>query len=183
MTLIHFREPPIALTTSLYERLVTEITRKLPQKSFGYLVSDIGPRMPTDFVSFQENVRNDQPWRSRFESHGRYFVDHDDAGFVATPEESWRVQREIWARGLEEVAVFHSHQRHPANFSSIDYEMHRERFKTLWHLIVSMRNPNLPQLRAFAITAAGVRELPIRAEGSSQRSEARRSNRVQEPTQ
>jgi proteasome lid subunit RPN8/RPN11 len=88
-------------------------------------------------------------------------VDHADAGFVATPEETWRLQKEIWSRGMVEVAAFHSHQRHPANFSEIDYHMHMRRFPDLWHLIVSMRNPQLPQVRAVAVSERGVRELPV----------------------
>ena len=36
-----------------------------------------------------------------------------------------------------------------------------ERFENLWHLIVSMRNPLLPQLRAFSVSRRGVRELGV----------------------
>jgi len=62
-----------------------------------------------------------------------------------------------------EVGVFHSHQRHPANFSRIDYDMHRRRFEKLWHVIISMRNPRLPQVRAFEVLPSGVRELDVRS--------------------
>ena len=33
-----------------------------------------------------------------------------------------------------------------ANFSKIDMEMHLQCFEDLWHLIISMRNPAIPQL-------------------------------------
>jgi len=150
------------LTESLYKRLLGVVRECHPQKSFGYLLSATVPTRPTDFVRFEGNIRNSPHWRGRFESFGRYFVEHDDAGFVTTPEESWRIAQEIAARGVDEVALFHTHQRHPANFSRIDYELHASRFHNLWHLIVSMRNPELPQLRPFAVTRAGVRELPLR---------------------
>jgi hypothetical protein len=39
--------------------------------------------------------------------------------------------------------------------------MHAQRFEGLWHLIISMRNPCLPQLRAFAVSKERVRELEI----------------------
>ncbi len=154
-------EGAIVVPGALRDALVTTIRTRLPRKSFGYLVSDTGPRTPTDFVLFDENVRNDPRWRPPFEAYGRYFVDHPDAGFVATPEESWRRQKEIWARGMYEVGVFHSHRRHPGNLSQIDFDMHVARSPELWHLIVSMRNPQLAQIRAFVASEGAVRELPV----------------------
>jgi proteasome lid subunit RPN8/RPN11 len=141
---------------------VAEVSGKFPLKSFGYLISDVDECTPTDFLLFDANVRNDEDWQGKFHAYGRYFVDHDDAGFVATPEESWRLQKQIWARGMFEVGVFHSHRRHPANFSRIDYDMRLQRFASLWHLIISLRNPEQPQLRAFSVSRTGVRELGIR---------------------
>ena len=151
----------IILTVSLQERLITAIREKLPQKSFGYFLSDGDSRAPTDFLLLDTNVRNTDAWKRRFESYGPYFVDHDDAGFVATPEETWRAQKQIWERDALEVGIFHSHLRHPGNFSRIDYEMHMQRFPDLWHMIISMRNPDLPQLRAFEVSGSGVRELEV----------------------
>jgi proteasome lid subunit RPN8/RPN11 len=155
------RHHAVVLTESLRDRLLTEIRERHPRKTYGYLLSATDPARPTDFVSFKGNIRNSPDWRWKFHSFGRYFVDHDDAGFVTTPEESWLVEQEIAARGLDEVALFHTHLRHPANFSGVDYELHVARFERLWHLIVSMRNPELPQLRAYDVSVGGVRELPL----------------------
>ncbi|MBI4579015.1 MAG: Mov34/MPN/PAD-1 family protein [Planctomycetes bacterium] len=157
---------PIRLSASLRERLLASVAHRLPWKSFGYLVSDVDDRTPTDFVLFEANVRNSGAWKGTFEAYGRYLVDHEDAGFVATSDESWRVQKEIWSRGLVEIGVFHSHLRHPANFSRIDFDLHRQRYRHLWHLIVSMRAVEQPQLRVFDCTEAGVRELPIAVPGA-----------------
>src|SRR5215467_13305689 len=162
MTVGGRREAPLVLPGALFDRLIATVRDRLPRKSFGYLVSDTGPLTPVDFVLFEANIRNHTAWRGQFESYGRYFVEHSDAGFVATPEESWRVQKQLWERGLTEVGTFHSHLRHPANLSRIDYDMHVQRFQDLWQLIVSMRNPKLPQVRAFGISAEGVREMHIR---------------------
>ncbi|HEY2577410.1 MAG TPA: SUMF1/EgtB/PvdO family nonheme iron enzyme [Streptosporangiaceae bacterium] len=150
---------------AVYERLISEITKRHPVKTYGYLLSTGNPSEVTDFILFDENIRNADSWQPEFHSYGYYFVEHHDAGFVATPQESWRVQKEIWARGLREVGVLHSHQRHPANFSEIDWDMHRKRFCDLWHLIVSMRNPDLPQARAFAVSDGGVRLLSLQVTG------------------
>jgi metal-dependent amidase/aminoacylase/carboxypeptidase family protein len=94
----------------------------LSLKSYGYLVSDGDVWAVTDFVLFESNIRNTGVWKERFERYGQYFVEHDNAGFVATPEGAWQVQKMIWERGLVEVGVFHSHIRHPANFSRVDFD-------------------------------------------------------------
>ena len=156
-------EPPaLVFPRTLHDRLVAAVVERHPVKSFGYLVSSGPLYQPADFVLVEGNDRNDSLWQPEFWRRGRYFVDHDDAGFVATPEESWRVQKSLMARGLFEVGVFHTHQRHPANFSSIDYEMHVSRFDCLWHLVISLRNVALPQVRAFEVSPRSVREMELR---------------------
>jgi proteasome lid subunit RPN8/RPN11 len=151
----------LEFSRTLYDRLVAVAMDRHPVKSFGYLVSDGPAHRPADFVLFEENVRNDALWQPEFWDRGRYFVDNHDAGFVATAEESWRVQKSLMARGLFEVGVFHTHQRHPANFSSIDFEMHVSRFDSLWHLVISLRNVGLPQVRAFEVSPHSVREMEL----------------------
>jgi proteasome lid subunit RPN8/RPN11 len=153
--------PAVLFSRGLYDRLVATAVGRHPVKSFGYLVSG-GPALrPADFVLFEDNERNDARWQPEFWRRGRYFVDNDDAGFVASAEESWRVQKSLMARGLFEVGVFHTHRRHPANFSSIDYEMHVSRFENLWHLIISLRNAAMPQVRAFEVSPHHVREMEL----------------------
>lgn len=152
----------ITMTEQLYSRLVGEVRRRHPRKSFGYLISDVDALTPTDVLFFEDNIRNSSQWRDTFESYGDYYIVHSDAGFVASPEEAWRLQKEIWARGMVEIGVFHSHHRHPADFSKIDFDMHVQRFDDLWHLLVSVRNPEQPVVRAFSVSAGGACELPIR---------------------
>jgi proteasome lid subunit RPN8/RPN11 len=155
--------PALVFSRPLYDRLVAVAVGRHPVKSFGYLVSGGPAHQPADFVLFEEgNDRNDARWQPEFWRRGRYFVDNDDAGFVATPEESWRVQKSLMTRGLFEVGVFHTHRRHPANFSSIDYDMHVSRFDNLWHLVISLRNVALPQVRAWEVSPRGVHEMELR---------------------
>ncbi len=151
--------PAAPVSPELLERLTTTLLQRFPRKSFGYLLSDDEQRQACDFALFEDNVRNSPEWKGCFESYGQYFVEHDDAGFVATPEESWRVQQEIWAKAATQVGVFHSHLRHPANFSGIDYDMHIERFDDLWHMIISMRNPEFVQIRTYAVSRDEVSEM------------------------
>jgi len=151
-------DSPIVMPAAVLERLLETIRHRLPRKSFGYLLTAGDPRRIDDFLIFEANTRNSPDWKGKFEAYGQYFLDHDDAGFVCTPEESWRVQKQIWASGMTEAGVFHSHLRHPANFSLIDYDLHTQRYSHIWHLIVSMRNPSMPQLRVFDVAEGAVRE-------------------------
>jgi len=149
---------PIVLPPAIRTRLLETIASRLPLKSFGVFISHVNPRVIDDFVLFEANTRNSADWRNRFESYGQYFLEHDDAGFVSTPEESFRLQKLLNFRGMMEIGLFHSHLRHPGNFSQIDYDMHMQCHSHLWHMIISVRNPDLPQLRVFDVTEAGVRE-------------------------
>lgn len=151
----------IVMDGALRARLLETIAARHPRKSFGYLISDLDADHPRDFLLLEENHRNVEGVRQAFEAWGPYFVNHADAGFEASPDECWRVQKRIWELGMFEVGIFHSHQRHPANFSGIDYELHVRRAPSLWHLIVSMRNPSVPQVRAFDVSQAGVREVEV----------------------
>lgn len=151
------------LGAEVCDRLIATALERFPTKTFGYLLARGEPFAPVDFVIFRENIRNDARWRKSFEAYGRYFVDHSDAGFVATPQEAWEVQREVERRDLVEVGVFHTHQRHPANFSRIDFEMHRRLFENLYHVVVSLRNPRFPRVRAFQVSDDGVHELKVAA--------------------
>jgi len=162
------------------KRLLDAVNNRLPQKSFGYLLSKGHPRIVDDFVLFEANTRNSEAWRGQFESYGQYFKDHDDAGFVSTPEESWRIQKLISAKEMVEIGLFHSHLRHPANFSEIDYDMHTECHSHLCHMIISVRNPDFPQVRVFDISKSFVREaqiLPLISRSEQENSDANRFDR------
>ena len=164
----------VFISSDLRTRLLAAVLGHAREKSFGYLISDRGDYEPTDFIMFEDNIRNDQRWLPRFEAYGEYFVRHPDAGFVATPQESWQVQRRLLASGSTEVALFHTHHRHPGSLSRIDYDMHVSRFDSLWHLIISLRNPELPQLRAYRVSRRGVHELDVRTVRTRDRQSADR---------
>jgi proteasome lid subunit RPN8/RPN11 len=124
-------------------------------KSFGLLMAapehrDF-PFTASDVVFFDplRNRRNDPAIRAAFEAQGKYFRSYDDAGFVADAVEVLDVFRRVEEAGLEVVAMFHAHRRQPANFSVIDFRLHNPAIP--WHLIISLRDPRHPVLRAFAV--------------------------------
>jgi proteasome lid subunit RPN8/RPN11 len=124
-------------------------------KSFGLLVAAPDhpdfPFTASDVVFFDpnRNRRNDPAMRTAFEAQGEYFRSYDDAGFVADAGEVLDVFRRLDDSGLEVVAMFHAHRRQPANFSVIDFRLHNPAIP--WHLIISLRDPEHPVLRAFAV--------------------------------
>lgn len=124
-------------------------------KSFGLLVAAPDhpgfPFTASGIVFFDplRNRRNEPANRAAFEAQGEYFRSYDDAGFVADPREVLDVFRRVDEAGLEVVAMFHAHRRQPANFSVIDYRLHNPAIP--WHLIISLRAPGNPVLRAFAV--------------------------------
>ena len=47
------------------------------------------------------------------------------------------------------VGIFHSHQRHPAIFSSVDVDLHPS--INLWHLIILLRKFDYPEIKVFLL--------------------------------
>ena len=145
-------------------------------KSFGLLLADPAepgfPFVATDVAFFDptKNRRNDPAMRPAFEAQGTYFRAYDDAGFVADATELLALHRHLDECGLEAVALFHVHRRQPANFSVIDFRLHNPAYA--WHLIISLRDPGDPVLRAFAVRKEPSSGLGIspdeRNEGSEQ---------------
>ena len=149
--------PEAHVPEALHARLLetTTAVHAAGLKSFGLLLADPSdPRFPfaaTDVAFFdpRKNRRNEPAMRAAFEAQGTYFRAYDDAGFVADPGELLALYRRLDESGLEAVALFHVHRRQPANFSVIDFKLHNPAYA--WHLIISLRDPASPVLRAFAV--------------------------------
>lgn len=142
----------------LLDRFVLQVKEKYPQKAFGYFVSSEEGGQPDDFIMFKDDVRDD--WKTTFEEYGDYYVRNKDAGFLATDKEMYEVYKELERRRKYIVGVYHSHQRHPAIFSTVDIDLHPS--EELWHLIISLRNVDMPQIKAFAVKENLPVELSIR---------------------
>ncbi|EKE01000.1 MAG: hypothetical protein ACD_21C00246G0003 [uncultured bacterium] len=147
----------VCLSLDLLDRFVSAVKAKFPKKAFGYFLAPMGSECPSEFVVFDNDIRND--WKDTFEQYGSYYKIHEDAGFLATPEETYKVEKYIRNNKLHKVGVFHSHKRHPAIFASIDVTLHPD--ESLWHLIISLRNLDFPQIKAFALDNSSVKELKI----------------------
>jgi proteasome lid subunit RPN8/RPN11 len=151
------RQPDLVLPQDVLDRFLAraQAIHASGLKSYGLFVADpCAPGYPftaSDVIFFDpaKNRRNDPQMRPAFEAQGSYFKSYDDAGFVADSGELLQVHRQLESRGLEAVAMFHSHRRQPANFSHIDYRLHNPAYP--WHLIIALADPQQPVVRAFKV--------------------------------
>lgn len=150
-------ENGLVIKAGVLERFIEECRKKYPKKAFGYFISSEKGGNPEDFIMFKEDVRNE--WKSEFEEYGNYYVLHDDAGFLATEEEVYSVHKQLAKAKMHVVGVYHSHQRHPAIFSTVDIDLHPS--EQLWHLIISLRNIDNPQIKAFRVVNGMPSELKV----------------------
>lgn len=147
----------ISINAQLMLSFCNDVRKTFPQKAFGIFLSEKKGGNPVEYIIFSEDIRNE--WKDLFENYGNYYKRNEDAGFLATPEETYRIEKYIRSKGLHKVGVFHSHQRHPAIFSKVDVDLHPE--KGLWHIIISLRNLEMPQVKAFEICGEKVEEIAI----------------------
>lgn len=84
--------------------------------------------------------------------------------YVMSPQEQLRLMEEIDAAGLDLLAIYHSHTRSAAYPSRTDVEL--AFYPTLAYLIISLADPDEPEIRAFSIRREAepqeaVSEIPI----------------------
>ena len=87
--------------------------------------------------------------------------------YETDPEEQFRVMKDIRRDGYDMVGIFHSHPSGPAYPSNVDVD------KAYWpgtflpnypdavHVIVSLLEREVPQVRGFSIVDGTVEEVPL----------------------
>ena len=141
----------------IFEKFLSDVKAKYPLKAFGYFVSASENDYPCEYILFNKDIRDEM--KDEFEAYRDYYVRNDDAGFLATEQEILNVHRRLHREGKHIVGVFHSHQRHPAIFSTVDMDLHPS--NALWHMIISLRNYNYPIVKVFKIKNDRVSELQM----------------------
>ena len=81
---------------------------------------------------------------------------HSPASYSLDPEEQYRIFTDIEDRGLELVGIYHSHPSSPAAPSDTDIE--QAYYPEVSYVLISLADPDEPQVRAFRITEEGVAE-------------------------
>ena len=87
------------------------------------------------------------PGRNKDQSPKTYYMD---------PEDQFKADREIEKRGWELVGIYHSHPHTDAYPSKTDVA--RALYPDARYVIVSLRDPDTPQLRAFRIVDGRITE-------------------------
>ena len=76
-------------------------------------------------------------------------VDQSPYTYRLDPQEQLRFFKDIDARGLELVGIYHSHTQSPAYPSRTDVA--KALYSEAAHVIVSLQNEQMPTVRAFRI--------------------------------
>ena len=87
-------------------------------------------------------------------------TDQSSDHFMMAPEEQFAVLKDIRARGLEMLAIYHSHPASPARPSAEDIRLALT--PGVLYIIVSLQDPTKPQIRGFTIEADVVAESAVK---------------------
>lgn len=80
--------------------------------------------------------------------------------YVVHPQDQFRITMEIEERGEEIAAIYHSHTRSPALPSQTDINL-AEAWPDPLYLIVSLADPDAPDIRGFSIRDGTVEEVSL----------------------
>jgi [CysO sulfur-carrier protein]-S-L-cysteine hydrolase len=75
------------------------------------------------------------------------------------PREQYKMMMDMEERGWTLGAIYHSHTRSPAYPSQTDVNL--AFYPEALYLIVSLRDPDQPDLRAFKIVGGSIEEVPL----------------------
>jgi len=80
--------------------------------------------------------------------------------FMMAPEEQFTVMKDMRAKGLEMLAIYHSHPETPARPSAEDIRLALT--PGVLYIIVSLQEPTKPQIRGFTIKDEMVAESAVK---------------------
>jgi proteasome lid subunit RPN8/RPN11 len=83
--------------------------------------------------------------------------------YEVSPHDLLRIFNDMDAKGLQLVAIYHSHPRTEAYPSPTDRQL--AFYPEAYYVIVTLRDRTKPRLRAFRIVEGNVREVPVAVEG------------------
>lgn len=86
-------------------------------------------------------------------------TDKSPISYFASPEEQFKVFKEIRKKGLSLVAIYHSHPHSKAKPSQKDVDL--AFYPDAFYIIISLTNRALPDIKAFKINQKKVEEAEI----------------------
>jgi len=96
----------------------------------------------------------------------RYELRNDDPSVLrynANPRDQLKAMQEMWANDWDLLVIYHSHTHTPAYPSATDRKL--AFYPEAYYVIVSLREPDLPSVRAYRIVDGAVTERPLRILG------------------
>ena len=87
-------------------------------------------------------------------------TDQSSDHFMMTPEEQFKVVKDIRSAGLEMLAIYHSHPETPARPSAEDIRLAVT--PNVVYIIVSLQNRSYPYMKGFLIENGNVAEVLVK---------------------
>lgn len=135
----------LTLTESLRDEIIAHARACYPQEACGILAGPQGTTTPTRYIPMANNAPpNTREWAYRFNATAQL------AAYKNMDE-----------RGEDPLALVHSHTHTEAHPSAVDIACAAE--PDAHYLIVSLKNPQQPVLRAWHIRDGHATEQPITA--------------------
>jgi proteasome lid subunit RPN8/RPN11 len=90
-------------------------------------------------------------------------TDQSNEHFMMDPKEQFAVVKDLRARGIEMLAIYHSHPESPARPSEEDIRLALT--PNVAHVIVSLVDPAQPVLKGFRIGGGAIEPVPVEVVG------------------
>jgi|Deesub1362A_J573_1020465.scaffolds.fasta_scaffold00788_4 proteasome lid subunit RPN8/RPN11 len=85
--------------------------------------------------------------------------ERSEISYFASPREQIRAFKKMREEGLELVGIYHSHPNSPARPSQRDVEL--AFYPEAVYLIVSLKSPDIPEVKAYKLTKEKIEEVEI----------------------
>jgi proteasome lid subunit RPN8/RPN11 len=85
--------------------------------------------------------------------------ERSEVSYFASPKEQIKAFKKMREEGLELVGIYHSHPNSPARPSQRDVEL--AFYPEAVYLIVSLKSPDMPEVRAYRLTKERIEEVEI----------------------
>ena len=130
--------PKLKIPNNIFEQLIQQAKAEIPIEACGILAGRDGQ------VERLYKMTN---------------ADKSGTHFTMTPEEQFKVIKDIRSAALEMLAIYHSHPESPARPSAEDIRMALT--PDVIYVIVSLQNTSCPAVKGFVIEDGNITEVAV----------------------
>jgi proteasome lid subunit RPN8/RPN11 len=124
---------------------------EIPRKYLAQMIDHAQEEAPTEACGILAGKKGQV-----FKLYRARNADDSPASYRLDPEQQYRILKDIEVRGWELVGIYHSHPSAPATPSDVDER--QARYPESSYVLISLEDPDNPQVRSFRITEVGVTE-------------------------